>query len=44
MGGWGWGGGGGGAGRQQQRTAGPAGMEEPMGEPATELTDDDIPF
>ena len=38
------GGGGGGAGRQQQRTAGPAGMEEPMGEPATELTDDDIPF
>ena len=29
---------------QQQRTAGPAGMDEPMGEPATELTDDDIPF
>ena len=34
----------GGGARPQQRTAGPAGMDEPMGEPATELTDDDIPF
>ena len=41
------GGGGGGGVRQQQRAAGaagPAGMDEPTGEPATELTDDDIPF
>ena len=43
-------GGAGGAARQQARAAGaagaagPAGMDEPMGEPATELTDDDIPF
>ena len=38
------GGGGAAGGRQQPRAAGPAGMDEPMGEPATELTDDDIPF
>jgi single-strand DNA-binding protein len=39
------GGGGGGGGRQQARgAAAGAGMDEPMGEPATELTDDDIPF
>jgi single-strand DNA-binding protein len=41
------GGGGGGGARPQQRSAspaGPAGMDEPMGEPASELTDDDIPF
>ena len=36
-------GGGGGAGRQQTRSSGTP-MEEPMGEPAGELTDDDIPF
>ena len=36
-------GGGGGGGRQQTRTAG-APAEEHMGEPAAELTDDDIPF
>ena len=35
--------GGGGAGRSQPRAAAP-GMEEPMGEPVSELTDDDIPF
>jgi single-strand DNA-binding protein len=40
---------GGGAGRQQARAAGAAGpagggLDEPMGEPGTELTDDDIPF
>jgi single-strand DNA-binding protein len=38
------GGGGGGGGRSVQRAGGPAGMDEPMGEPASELTDDDIPF
>lgn len=37
------GGGGGGGGRQQARGGG-APMDEPVGEPATELTDDDIPF
>ena len=40
------GGGGGGGGVRQGRAAGasgPAGMDEPMGEPASELTDD-IPF
>jgi single-strand DNA-binding protein len=41
-------GGGAGAGRQQTRAAGAAAggqtSDEPMGEPATELTDDDIPF
>lgn len=36
------GGGGGGGGRQQARAAAP--VEESAGEPATELTDDDIPF
>ena len=37
----------GGAGRQQSRAGAattPAGPEDPMGEPVTELTDDDIPF
>jgi single-strand DNA-binding protein len=34
-------GGGGGGGQRQMRAPGP---EEPMGEPVTELTDDDIPF
>ena len=34
----------GGGGRQQPRAAGAAGMDEPMGEPVSELTDDDIPF
>ncbi|HXG56613.1 MAG TPA: single-stranded DNA-binding protein [Vicinamibacterales bacterium] len=41
------GGGGGGGGRQMQRTTGAGsggGMDEPMGEPVTDLTDDDIPF
>src|SRR5829696_5453328 len=39
------GGGGGGGGRQVQRSAGAGGgMEDPMGEPVTDLTDDDIPF
>ncbi len=41
------GGGGGGGGRQMQRStagAGGGGMDEPMGEPITDLTDDDIPF
>jgi single-strand DNA-binding protein len=39
------GGGGGGAGRQATRTPGAgAHSEDPMGEPVTELTDDDIPF
>ena len=37
------GGGGGGGARQQSRGAG-APSEEPMGEPVSELTDDDIPF
>jgi len=40
--------GGGGGGRQMARGAAGAGAgahgEEPMGEPVTELTDDDIPF
>ncbi len=37
--------GGGGGGRQMARTAtGGAQMEDPMGEPVTELSDDDIPF
>jgi single-strand DNA-binding protein len=38
------GGGGGGGARQQSRAAAPAGVEDPMGEPVSELTDDDIPF
>jgi single-strand DNA-binding protein len=40
------GGGGGGGGRQMARGAagGGAQMEDPMGEPVTELSDDDIPF
>ena len=46
------GGGGGGAGRQQAArgaagaspASGPAGMDEHMGEPVSELSDDDIPF
>jgi single-strand DNA-binding protein len=43
------GGGGGGGARQQNRSTGagagaPAGAEDPMGEPVSELTDDDIPF
>ena len=40
------GGGGGGGARAPQRAAAGAGSEhmEPMGEPVTELTDDDIPF
>jgi single-strand DNA-binding protein len=38
------GGGGGGGGRQQTRTAAPGQSEEPMAEPISELTDDDIPF
>ena len=43
LGGGGGGGGmGGGGGRQQARSAGP--MEDPMLEPGSELTDDDIPF
>ena len=37
------GGGGGGGGRQQSRPSA-APMEESMGEPVSELTDDDIPF
>ena len=37
------GGGGGGGSRQQSRAAG-ALAEDPMGEPVSELTDDDIPF
>ena len=37
------GGGGGGGSRPQSRTAG-APAEDPMGEPVSELTDDDIPF
>jgi single-strand DNA-binding protein len=37
------GGGGGGGNRQQSRAAG-APAEDPMGEPVSELTDDDIPF
>jgi single-strand DNA-binding protein len=36
--------GGGGGGRQQQRAAAAPGMEDPMGEPMAEITDDDIPF
>ena len=36
-------GGGGGGSRQQSRAAG-APSEDPMGEPVSELTDDDIPF
>ncbi len=38
------GGGGGGGGRQMAGARAGGGMEEPMGEPVTELTDDDIPF
>ena len=38
------GGGGGGAGRQVARGAAASGADEHMGEPVTELTDDDIPF
>ena len=40
------GGSGGGGGRSMQRSAAGAGagMEDPMGEPVTDLTDDDIPF
>ena len=39
------GGGGGGGGRQQARAAATPGQsEEPMAEPVSELTDDDIPF
>ena len=39
------GGGGGGGARQQTRSTGGASpMEDPMGEPVSELTDDDIPF
>ena len=39
------GGGGGGGSRQQTRgAASSSGLDEPMGEPVTELTDDDIPF
>jgi single-strand DNA-binding protein len=39
------GGGGGGGARQQTRGAGASsGIDEPMGEPVSELTDDDIPF
>src|SRR4051794_7690920 len=40
------GGGGGGGARQATRSAGAAasGAEDPMGEPVSELTDDDIPF
>ena len=39
-------GGGGGGGRQMARAGAGAGagMDDPMGEPVTELTDDDIPF
>ena len=36
--------GGGGGARQQTRGAAAAGPEDPMGEPVSELTDDDIPF
>jgi single-strand DNA-binding protein len=36
--------GGGGGGRQQARGAAAPGVEDPMGEPVSELTDDDIPF
>ena len=38
------GGGGGGAGRQTARAGAGSSMDDPMGEPVTELTDDDIPF
>jgi single-strand DNA-binding protein len=38
------GGGAGGGQRPQTRAAAPAGMEDHMGEPVSELTDDDIPF
>jgi single-strand DNA-binding protein len=38
------GGGGGGGARQPARAGAAMGSEEPMGEPASELTDDDIPF
>jgi single-strand DNA-binding protein len=38
------GGGGGGGGRQAARTAAPGAPDDAMAEPATELTDDDIPF
>ena len=39
------GGGGGGGGQRQQRAAAAPGMDhDPMGEPVSELTDDDIPF
>jgi hypothetical protein len=36
-------GGGGGGSRQPTRGSAPA-IDEPMGEPVSELTDDDIPF
>ena len=38
------GGGGGGGARPQTRSASSQGADEPMGEPVSELTDDDIPF
>jgi single-strand DNA-binding protein len=38
------GGGGGGGVRQPARAGAAVGPDEPMGEPASELTDDDIPF
>ena len=38
------GGGGGGGGQRGARAAGGAHMEDPMGEPVSELSDDDIPF
>ena len=38
------GGGGGGGGQRGARGAGGAHMEDPMGEPVSELSDDDIPF
>src|SRR5688500_19982955 len=37
-------GGGGGGGGQRRAAAGGAQSEDPMGEPVTELSDDDIPF
>jgi single-strand DNA-binding protein len=33
-----------GGGRQQPRAAAAPGMDDPMGEPTAEITDDDIPF
>ena len=46
LGGGGGGGMGGGGGRQQQRSSAPSGGgdHEPMGEPISDLSDDDIPF